>query len=140
MMANQDEQSRLPIGLIMVFTIAAMIILNTFSTLHRSSRRSRALNESNIVDAGVKSIGDSCKRIEEKIVYNEHEQDDRGETNGEGSLHMPVRATTGVIAVSDNNNWRCACEGSFLPPGLLKTFSRAENIYKMGVGDCYHKM
>jgi hypothetical protein len=35
-----------------------------------------------------------------------------------------------------NNNWRCACENGFLPPGML---GGAEAVFRMGVGDCYHK-
>lgn len=40
----------------------------------------------------------------------------------------------------NKNNWRCACEGGFLPPGLLKSFSGAEAMIKMGAGQCYHKI
>jgi hypothetical protein len=35
-----------------------------------------------------------------------------------------------------NNNWRCACEGGFLPPGM---FGGAEAVLRMGTGQCYHK-
>jgi hypothetical protein len=35
-----------------------------------------------------------------------------------------------------NNNWRCACEGGFLPPGM---FGGAEAVMRMGAGQCYHK-
>ena len=35
-----------------------------------------------------------------------------------------------------NNNWRCACEGGFLPPGML---GGAEAVFRMGTGQCYHK-
>lgn len=38
-----------------------------------------------------------------------------------------------------NNNWRCACEGGFLPPGMLKTFGSAEAMMRLGTGQCYHK-
>lgn len=39
----------------------------------------------------------------------------------------------------DDGNWRCACEGGFLPPGLLKTFGGAEAVMRLGSGQCYHK-
>ena len=139
MVSTQHEQSTLPISLIVVFTIAVMIMLNTFITLHRSSRRSRALTKSNSVDTGVKSIGDSSKSVKEKSVDQEYEQDDSSKTNVEESIHNQARVTSGIFDVPDTNKWRCACEGGFLPPGLLKTFGRAESVYKMGVGDCYHK-
>ena len=35
-----------------------------------------------------------------------------------------------------NNNWRCGCEGGFLPPGM---FGGAEAVMRMGTGQCYHK-
>jgi hypothetical protein len=40
---------------------------------------------------------------------------------------------------SSVSNWRCACEGGFLPPGLLKSFSGAEAVIRMSTGQCYHK-
>eukprot|EP00978_Attheya_sp_CCMP212_P047529 scaffold421695_cov71-Attheya_sp.AAC.1 len=51
-------------------------------------------------------------------------------------------AALGMSATNENesdNNWRCACEGGFLPPGLLKTFGGAEAVFRMSTGQCYHK-
>ena len=39
---------------------------------------------------------------------------------------------------SNISNWRCACEGGFLPPSLLKSFGGAEAVFRMGAGQCYH--
>jgi hypothetical protein len=39
----------------------------------------------------------------------------------------------------EQQNWRCACEGGFLPPGLLKSFAGAEAVMRMSSGQCYHK-
>lgn len=46
-----------------------------------------------------------------------------------------------VLASGSNsdNNWRCACEGGFLPPGLLKSFGGAEAAMRLGTGQCYHQ-
>jgi hypothetical protein len=38
-----------------------------------------------------------------------------------------------------DNGWRCACEGGFLPPSLLKSFGGMEAAVKLGMGQCYHK-
>ena len=38
-----------------------------------------------------------------------------------------------------NNNWRCACEGGFLPPGMLQSLGGAEAAFRMSTGQCYHK-
>jgi hypothetical protein len=37
---------------------------------------------------------------------------------------------------SNDNKWRCACTGGFLPPGM---FGNMEAVLKMGTGQCYHK-
>ena len=44
-----------------------------------------------------------------------------------------------LFAMNDNSDWRCACEGGFLPPGMLKTFGSAESMMRLGTGQCYHK-
>ena len=37
-----------------------------------------------------------------------------------------------------NNQWRCACEGGFLPAGMLQSLGGAEAVFNMGIGSCYH--
>jgi hypothetical protein len=44
--------------------------------------------------------------------------------------------TASTRSYNDKSNWRCACEGGFLPPGL---FGNMESVLKMGSGQCYHK-
>lgn len=44
-----------------------------------------------------------------------------------------------VTVANIDNNWRCACEGGFLPPGLLKSFAGAEAAMRLGTGQCYHQ-
>jgi hypothetical protein len=58
----------------------------------------------------------------------------------EGELHNSNRNAEWTTPASNNvSNWRCACEGGFLPPGLLKTFGGAEAVIRMSTGQCYHK-
>ena len=58
------------------------------------------------------------------------------------SASTNIRVLTPPPNVSDEavtnrpNNWRCACEGGFLPPGM---FGNMESFMKMGSGQCYHK-
>ena len=40
---------------------------------------------------------------------------------------------------SNASNWRCACEGGFLPPGMLSSLGGAEAVIRMSTGQCYHK-
>jgi hypothetical protein len=41
--------------------------------------------------------------------------------------------------IPPRESWRCACEGGFLPPNLLKPFGGMEAAMRLGVGQCYHK-
>lgn len=44
-----------------------------------------------------------------------------------------------VVDTTNNNGWRCACEGGFLPPGILQRMGGAEAVFRMSAGQCYHK-
>mmetsp|Transcript_20844 Transcript_20844/g.30853 ORF Transcript_20844/g.30853 Transcript_20844/m.30853 type:complete len:123 (+) Transcript_20844:261-629(+) len=54
-------------------------------------------------------------------------------------IQTPSEETSGVDSSDDNFGWKCACEGGFLPPGLLKSFGNAESVIRLGTGQCYHK-
>jgi hypothetical protein len=56
-----------------------------------------------------------------------------------GSTVANANEPSPADSINDGNNWRCACEGGFLPPGLLKTFGGAEAVMRLGSGQCYHK-
>lgn len=40
---------------------------------------------------------------------------------------------------TNNNTWKCSCEGGFFSAGMLKTFGSAEAVMRLGSGQCYHK-
>lgn len=42
-----------------------------------------------------------------------------------------------LFTMNTNNNWRCACEGGFLPAGMLQTMGGAQAVFSMGIGSCY---
>ena len=65
------------------------------------------------------------------------ESPDRQTTTG--STVANANEQSPADSINDGNNWRCACEGGFLPPGLLKTFGGAEAVMRLGTGQCYHK-
>ena len=59
-----------------------------------------------------------------------------------GSSKQPLNSSFTSINVESKmqNKWQCACEGGiFLPNSILKSFSGAEAVFKMGSGQCYHK-
>jgi hypothetical protein len=73
-------------------------------------------------------------------VHNKEEDDDDDDDNGEISIEVK-KPQSKVEDTPDVNstNWRCACEGGFLPPGLLQSFGGAEAVIRMSTGQCYHK-
>jgi hypothetical protein len=59
-----------------------------------------------------------------------------------GSTKYPLKSILTSINAErkTQNKWQCACEGGiFLPNSILKSFSGAEAVFKMGSGQCYHK-
>jgi hypothetical protein len=64
--------------------------------------------------------------------------DASGERNEDGNDESPPIQSQSTI-VPTENQWRCACEGGFLPPGLLQTLGGAEAALRMSTGQCYHK-
>jgi hypothetical protein len=55
------------------------------------------------------------------------------ETNATNNTNAATPDTKNSV---NTNNWRCACDGGFLPPGM---FGNMEAVLKMGAGQCYHK-
>jgi hypothetical protein len=57
-------------------------------------------------------------------------------SNGRAQLAVQDNVLSTREKQSGNNNWRCACEGGFLPPNM---FGNMESVVRMGGGQCYHK-
>jgi hypothetical protein len=58
-----------------------------------------------------------------------------------GQHHRPrtTNDRSGPLSDDTPGTWRCACQGTFLPPGLLRTLGGAEAVLRMGGGQCYHQ-
>lgn len=56
----------------------------------------------------------------------------QSDTDGAEDYNEPVQKTLNDKVVQ----WRCVCEGGFLPPGM---FGGAEAVFRLGTGQCYHK-
>jgi hypothetical protein len=52
----------------------------------------------------------------------------------ESTIDDETRETT--LPNVSTNQWRCACAGGFLPPGM---FGNVEAVFQMGTGQCFHK-
>jgi biopolymer transport protein ExbD len=70
---------------------------------------------------------------------NAPETSNTEEATNENSNSTDVTDVTDMFQQNNTNNWRCACEGGFLPPGMLKSFGSAEAMIRLGTGQCYHK-
>lgn len=137
---NSDHQQRghFSFGLFMVISMSVMVIFNTLATLFRNGTTSRVADTARFV---AENSNDGRLKKDESIpgktqiitsqIRDEVAQDEKARCK-------PVVASM-YSELLGQNNWRCACEGGFLPPGLLKTFGGVESVYKMGIGDCYHK-
>ncbi len=83
------------------------------------------------------------------VTATPNEPLEKNNRNDGALLSMPSTASTGMNEKEGDDNdkdlfqrndqWRCACEGGFLPPGLLKSFGSAEAMMRLGTGQCYHK-
>jgi hypothetical protein len=144
--SDHQQSGHFPFGLFMVITMAAMLMFNTLSTLFGTGRKSRVAETAEFVAEkskdGQPKKDESIARKEELItrqISDEVARDEEARDKpvvASNSKYYPS-SMSGELSVK--NNWRCACEGGFLPPGLLKTFGGVESVYKMGIGDCYHK-
>ena len=88
------------------------------------------------------SINDTNIQQNEDSNNNQNNVTKKDPQNRKDSNDDPKNLITSQEKVTKQTNeqkWRCACEGSFLPPTLLRSFGGAEAIFKAGMGQCYHK-
>jgi len=87
----------------------------------------------------------SVPQVKPEDLESENEAIPPNPPSSEEGIPEPAEAlaenSDPVAITSEGNNYgyRCACEGSFLPPGLMQSFSGAEAVIRMGAGQCYHK-
>ena len=80
-----------------------------------------------------KSLAEAEEPMNEKTIQDEKKAEN--EQKGNVILEEGKTSTKNLF----DNQWRCACEGGFLPPGMLQSLGGAEAVFKMGMGECYHK-
>lgn len=128
--------------LIPVFTIGLVVLVQAMFWLPSFSSRKETAEQD----------GESVSNEDEDIANGNFEvrtdKDDKPESEEKKSLTTNNRTETdadtkaevdSALLTSNNNTWRCACEGGFLPPGMLKSFGTAEAMMRLGTGQCYHK-
>lgn len=65
--------------------------------------------------------------------------DSTEDTTENSSSTSTANSNSNSNSNSRSNQWRCACEGGFLPPGMLSSLGGAEAVFRLGTGQCYHK-
>ena len=71
-------------------------------------------------------------------MFNNYDSNNHTVNESQSSLLLG-KENDGVLDEVDDA-WRCACKGSFLPPGMLKdNFGGVEAAFYAGTGKCYHK-
>ena len=108
-----------------------------------------ATEETNETNVSVPPISTSPESSEN--IINQSAAETTDSSPGSGAAHDAGSADNVSTSVqtpnmivnnfnqSNNNNWRCACEGGFLPPGMLQSLGGAEAAFRMSTGQCYHK-
>ena len=83
---------------------------------------------------------DAEENVEESRNVSVDEKDEQSDEQSVPTEEVQEESDNGIKEeISSGNNWRCACEGGFLPPGMLQSLGGAEAVMRMSAGQCYHK-
>jgi hypothetical protein len=114
-------------------------IPGTTAVLEASDPRKSTSSSSRIDD----DDDDDTKVASAKMEEPTDEKDDSSQKSSTNDTSSDDKADDDDDDEEDlfkmNDQWRCACEGGFLPPGMLKSFGAAESMMRLGTGQCYHK-
>lgn len=119
MKVNEENLSIESISICLVISLACAVIIRTLVTSFFAGKvpsKEKKVQKSTQTFAPVTDKSVSCVKIP-----------------------TPSQETSRIDSNNDNISWKCACEGGFLPPGLLKSFGNAESVIRLGTGQCYHK-
>jgi hypothetical protein len=81
--------------------------------------------------------------LQDRITHNEKE--DLGDGDNDNKSVQTENTIKSIVNDAEKDapetvsNWRCACEGGFLPPGMLQSMKGMEAVFRMSTGECYHK-
>jgi hypothetical protein len=128
----------LPIGSIVV-AVAIQLLVRGWSPAQELALDDNAV-ESVPEGPNLKKKSDEESRAKKDDV---NEEDDAFEKiapkQADDKLKAEEQESDEDLFAMNDNGWRCACEGGFLPPGMLKSFGSAEAVMRLGTGQCYHK-
>ena len=117
--------------LVLILSLAAMLIVNMIVNLFLGGGPKKA------IDLQQQPMAAPAEDDNDKAENDSSEPTTKANTEGNDSSEPTAEANTEES--SPENNWRCACEGGFLPAGMLKSFGGAEAVMRLGTGQCYHK-
>jgi hypothetical protein len=113
--------------LFVITSLAAMLIMNMLLIVGSGSSSKSTDGEATLLQQGSTARPTSP------------DEDVSSENVDPTSIGGGTDADDPMTVANIDNNWRCACEGGFLPPGLLKSFAGAEAVMRLGTGQCYHQ-
>ena len=131
-----------PIGssfLVVVFSLAAILIVNNLYFLLGVGSNAATQSDATRSPLGRQALNVVRSSRNGGTRKNTKNVPVPTNTNNVATDEQAQIVDTTNIVVVENNHWRCACEGGFLPPGLLKSFGGAEAVMRLGTGQCYHQ-
>jgi len=111
---------------LLVTTLLAIITCVYFILCRRRLSATLAISSSDVQESRIETLPSPIKHLQ---VSN----------NDNVNQSIKDKEIPSGPSFGKTENWRCACDGRFLPPSLLKSFGGMEAAVKLGIGQCYHK-
>lgn len=146
----EEEETSFGGLVVLVFLIAALalpLVSFFFGDSTKETNSFEVIKSSVVNEKGRKSHNSTISSEEPDVSSTNHdpaaEESSSSKatdaTQKQSESTAQEEASNSKEPVIDNNQWRCACEGGFLPPGMLQSLGGAEAVLRMSAGQCYHK-
>lgn len=135
-----------------LFTICVVLVVQLLFWIPNRSSNATTTSTTSTTPTGIETLSQKMDPLAENVIEqktNELVSHQISAANNDPVLTDAITTTLvsgeddkdekDLFQLNTNNQWRCACNGGFLPPGLLKSFGSAEAVMRLGTGQCYHK-
>jgi hypothetical protein len=141
---TDDETHRDVSGLLLFVAIIAALflphILSYLSTRPKPKASSDSLPKRTVERVGGDSSLVLSTSAASTVQMNSPATEGSNNNSNRKNREVPTEITREQVNDTvSSSNWRCACEGGFLPPGMLQSLGGAEAVVRMSTGQCYHK-
>ena len=107
---------------------------STVNELSKSIRENIDFEKNTCLVIGTTSLNSNSMNIKKKVSNSAKDViTDNNETRNDSKQGIEIKTM-------NENQFRCQCAISFLPPGMLQSFGPAVSVFKLGTGQCYHKL